>query len=229
MKAALAVTRFGLGAKPGELDDARNDPQGFLKSQIRRSGADQPPGPTATSAQRMAEFRDYQREKRELRLEKTSDVRPSAPAGATMEAGAAPAMADAAPAKGQDARDPVKAIGRMLRQDIGADFAPRTQLAATTDAASRQRWTLFWANHSTVAATKGIPGTGVGRYEEEAIGPHVSGACGDLLAAAEPHRPMLAYLAQPEPTGRDSDAPQFPRRGGPRGVGARFHPAALQQ
>ena len=61
MRAAIAVTRFGLGAKPGELDEARKDPQGLLKSQIRRSGADQPSGPTATSAQRMAEFRDYQR------------------------------------------------------------------------------------------------------------------------------------------------------------------------
>ncbi|MDB5426284.1 MAG: hypothetical protein JWR43_259 [Phenylobacterium sp.] len=61
MRAAIAVTRFGLGAKPGELDVARKDPKGFLKSQIRRSGADQPPGPTANSAQRMAEFRDYRR------------------------------------------------------------------------------------------------------------------------------------------------------------------------
>ena len=42
MKAAIAVTRFGLGAKPGELDEARKDPQGFLKSQIRRTGADVP-------------------------------------------------------------------------------------------------------------------------------------------------------------------------------------------
>ena len=27
MRAAIAVTRFGLGAKPGELDEARKDPK----------------------------------------------------------------------------------------------------------------------------------------------------------------------------------------------------------
>jgi uncharacterized protein (DUF1800 family) len=229
MKAAIAVTRFGLGAKPGELDEARKDPQGFLKSQIRRGGADQPPGPTATSAQRMAEFRDYQRERREMRLEKASDVRPPAAAGATMEAGANPAMADAAPAKGQEARDPVKVIGRMLRQDVGSDFSARTQLAATTDAAFRERWTLFWANHFTVSATKAITGTVVGPFEEEAIRPHVFGRFDDLLGAAETHPAMLTYLDQIQSIGPDSDAAQFMKRGGPRGVGARLQPAALQQ
>ncbi|WP_372785634.1 DUF1800 family protein [Phenylobacterium sp.] len=222
MKAAIAVTRFGLGAKPGELDEARRDPQGFLKSQIRRSGADQPLGPTVSSAQRMAEFRDYQREKREVRLEKAADVRPPAPA-----AGAA--METAAPAKGQEARDPVKVIGRMLRQDIGSDFAARAQLAATTDAAFRERWTLFWANHFTVSATKAITGTVVGPFEEEAIRPNVFGRFDDLLGAAESHPAMLTYLDQIQSIGPDSQMAEFGRRGGARGLGARLQPAALQQ
>ncbi len=229
MKAAIAVTRFGLGAKPGELDEARKDPQGFLKSQIRRTGADQPAGPTATSAERMAEFRDYQRERREARLEKAADTRPPAAGGARMEAGPNPAMADAAQAKGQDARDPVKAVGRMLRQDIGSDFSARTQLATTTDAAFRERWALFWANHFTVSATKAVTGVVVGPFEEEAIRPHVFGRFDDMLGAAETHPAMLTYLDQIQSIGPDSDAAQFMKRGGPRGVGARLQPAALQQ
>jgi uncharacterized protein (DUF1800 family) len=229
MKAAIAVTRFGLGAKPGELDEARNDPQGFLKSQIRRTGADQPAGPAASSAQRMAEFRDYRRERREARLEKASDTRPPAAAGATMEAGAGPAMADTAQAKGQDAGDPVKAVGRMLRQDVGSDFSARAQLAATTDAAFRERWAMFWANHFTVSATKAITGTVVGPFEEEALRPHVFGRFEDLLSAAETHPAMLTYLDQIQSIGPDSEAAQFMKRGGPRGVGASLQPAALQQ
>jgi uncharacterized protein (DUF1800 family) len=228
MKAAIAVTRFGLGAKPGELDEARKDPQGFLKNQIRRTGADQPPGPAASSAQRMAEFRDYRRERREARLEKASDARPPATAG-TMEAGAAnPAMADAARAR-PEARDPVKVVGNMLRQDISTDFTARTQLAATTDAAFRERWALFWANHFTVSATKAITGTVVGPFEEEAIRPHVFGRFEDLLGAAETHPAMLTYLDQIQSIGPDSEAAQSMKRGGPRGVGARLQPAALQQ
>jgi uncharacterized protein (DUF1800 family) len=228
MKAAIAVTRFGLGAKPGELAEARKDPQGFLKSQIRRTGADQPAGPSVSSTQRMAEFRDYQRERREARLEKASDTRPPVASGATMEAGANPAMADTQ-AKVQDARDPVKVIGRMLRQDVGSDFSARAQLAATTDAAFRERWALFWANHFTVSATKAITGTVVGPFEDEAIRPHVFGRFDDLLSAAETHPAMLTYLDQIQSIGPDSEAAQFMKRDGPRGVGARLQPAALQQ
>lgn len=226
MRAAIAVTRFGLGAKPGELDEARKDPQGFLRNQIRHAGADQPPGPTATSAQRMAEFRDYRRERREARLEKASDARPPAPAaGAAMES--APAMAEAA-RKGQAAPDPVKAVGQMLRQDVGSDFSARAQLAATTDSAFREHWALFWANHFTVSATKAITGTVVGPFEEEAIRPNVFGRFDDLLGAAETHPAMLTYLDQMQSIGPDSQAAEFMRRG-PRGVGAGLQPATVQQ
>jgi uncharacterized protein (DUF1800 family) len=42
LDAALAVTRFGLGARPGEIDAAKADPRGWLHSQITPNGADQP-------------------------------------------------------------------------------------------------------------------------------------------------------------------------------------------
>ena len=223
MKAAIAATRFGLGAKPGEIAEARRDPQGFLKSQIRRTGADQPPGQPVSSAQRMAEFRDYQRERREVRLEKAADARPQPPAAAAPDA-AAPTMTDATRTK-TEARDPVKVVGNMLRQDISSDFTARAQLAATTEAAFRERWTLFWANHFTVSATKAITGTVVGPFEEEAIRPNVFGRFDDLLGAAESHPAMLTYLDQIQSIGPDSPAAQFARRGGPTGVGGRLQPA----
>jgi Flp pilus assembly pilin Flp len=36
LKGAIAATRFGLGAKPGEIAEAARDPGGWLKAQIRR-------------------------------------------------------------------------------------------------------------------------------------------------------------------------------------------------
>jgi uncharacterized protein (DUF1800 family) len=223
MKAAIAVTRFGLGARPGEIDQARSDPQGFLKSQIRRSGADQPAGPAPGTPQRMAEFRTYQRERREVRLEKASDVRPAKPAAMAMD-GANPAMADAAPAKGE-VRDPVKVVGNMLRKDISEDFTARTQLAAATDASFRERWALFWANHFTVSATKAVTGTVVGPFEDEAIRPHVFGHFTQLLVAAETHPAMLTYLDQIQSIGPDSETARNMRNGfGGRG----FQNAALR-
>lgn len=207
MRAAIAVTRFGLGAKPGELSEAARDPQGFLKSQIRRGGADQPSGATAGSAERIAEFRELRRERREARMEKATDAQPP---------------------RGQAGRDPAKLAGRMLRQDVASDFNARAQLAATTDAAFRERWALFWANHFTVSASKAITGTVVGPFEDEAIRPHVFGRFEDLLIAAETHPAMLTYLDQVQSIGPDSQAAEFVRRG-PRGAGAQLQPALLRQ
>ncbi len=219
LMAAIAVTRFGLGAKPGELAEARQDPHGFLKAQIRRSGADQPAAQPASTRDRMEAFRDFQRERRQARLQKVADVRP--PAGAQD-----PAMADAAgsDAKRRETFDPVKAVGNVLRQDISTDFTARAQLGASTDAAFRERWALFWANHFTVSATKAVTGTVVGPFEEEAIRPHVFGPFQDLLGAAESHPAMLTYLDQIQSIGPDSQAASFVRRG--RGVG--FQQAALR-
>ncbi len=215
MMAAVAVTRFGLGAKPGEIAQASQDPRGFLKSQIRRAGADQPAQQPVSTRDRMEAFRDFRREKREERLEKVSDVRPAPRAlqGAPQDMAMTDAAAPGAGLKRREAVDPVKAIGNVLRQDISADFTARAQLAATTDAAFRERWTLFWANHFTVSATKAITGTVVGPFEEEAIRPHVFGRFEDLLGAAESHPAMLTYLDQIQSIGPDSQAASFQRRG----------------
>src|SRR5579859_197633 len=220
LKAAIAVTRFGLGAKPGEIVEAKHDPQGYLSGQIRRSGADQPSGQAMTSAQRMAEFRDYRRERRELRVEKASDGRPATPAGVA---------ADGDMATKSDVRDPVKVVGNMLRQDISSDFTARTQLGASTDTAFRERWALFWANHFTVSATKAITGTVVGPFEDEAIRPNVFGRFQDLLGAAESHPAMLTYLDQIQSVGPDSQFAINTRRGGARGIGSGGFLPAVQR
>jgi uncharacterized protein (DUF1800 family) len=229
LKAAIAATRFGLGARPGEIAEARPDPLGYLRAQIRRAGADQPSSGGDDSAKRMAEFREYRLDRRAARIEKASDSgagQPRTPlaAAASDSMQAAPAMA-APDARAQDARDPVKVVGRMLRQDIGDDFSARMALAAGTEAAFRERWTLFWANHFTVSATKAITGTVIGPFESEAIRPNIFGRFADLLTAAETHPAMLTYLDQIQSIGPDSDAARFAGRGGRRGGGAGLQPA----
>ena len=195
MRAAIAVTRFGLGVLLGVLVVVCCVLLGFLKSQIRKTGADQPLGQAASTGQRMAEFRDFRKERREERIEKAADTRPAA---------GDPNMAAADRPKA--AFDPVKQVGNILRKDIADDFAARAALATTTDAAFRERWALFWANHFTVSATKAITGTVVGPFEGEAIRPHVFGRFGDLLDAVETHPAMLTYLDQAQSVGPDSPA-----------------------
>ena len=181
LDAAIAVTRFGLGARPGEIDAARGDPQGWLRSQIRREGADQPslngaalPG----MRERFASLVDYRKAVKS--------------AGADM-----------------DAR---RMAGQSLNQANVDEMLARAQLASVTPAAFRERWTLFWSNHFTVAAKAPQVAVATGPFEREAVRPHVFGRFIDLLNATSSHPGMLLYLDQAQSIGPDSQAGR--RRGG---------------
>ena len=190
--AAIAATRFGLGARPGEIAAAQSDPRGFLIDQIRAEGAHQPQANPESSAQRLDEYRVYQMNKREAK------------------------------ADGEPKSDPVKDARKMLRDQTEGDFLARAQLGAATDAAFRERWTLFWANHFTVSATKQITAAVVGPFEQEAIRPHVFGRFEDLLVASSTHPALMLYLDQALSMGPGSRAalllappPRYPARKGP--------------
>jgi uncharacterized protein (DUF1800 family) len=200
--AAIAVTRFGLGARPGELASAMDDPAGFLAAQIRPSGADQPQANAETAAQRLGEFREYAQFRKDQRADAKAAASPP-PQGSDT-----PAPPD---------RDPVKMAQKMLREETGVDFLARAQLAANTDAAFRERWTLFWCNHFTVSATKLVTATVVGPFEQEAIRPNVFGTFEDLLLASSAHPAMLLYLDQAQSVGPDTMAARFMSRGGRKG------------
>ena len=178
MMAAVAVTRFGLGARPGEIEAARGDPRGFLAAQIARQGADLPRDDGETSAQRLAQMRDFQQQRKMERAQ-----------GGDKAAAGVQAFKDAQ---------------RQLREKVGGDFLARARLAASTPAGFRERWALFWANHFTVSATKQVTSVLIGPFEREAIRPHAFGAFEDLLVAASTHPAMLTYLDQAQSIGPDS-------------------------
>lgn len=191
MMAAIAVTRFGLGARPGEIEAAKADPQRFLTAQIRRDGADLPQDDGETSADRFQQMRAYQEQKKMERERKD---------GQTPVATAPPA----------------KAARRDLRDKINDDFLARARLGANTAAAFRERWALFWANHFTVSSTKQITSVLIGPFEREAIRPYVFGGFENLLVASSTHPAMLTYLDQAQSIGPDSRAAG--RRGGKAGL-----------
>ena len=194
IRAAIAVTRFGLGARPGEIEAARADPAAFLRSQIRPEGADQPQANPESSAQRLLQLREFQQDRRQVR-------------------GETPAMADStAPAAVPDERDPVRIAGRLIRQGGGRDFVARAQLAASTEAGFRERWTLFWCNHFTVSAVKLVTAVLVGPFEQEAIRPNVFGDFETLLVNASFHPGMLLYLDQAQSIGPNSLGAGYVRR-----------------
>jgi uncharacterized protein (DUF1800 family) len=179
LEAAIAATRFGLGAKAGEIAEAARDPRGWLKAQIRAGGAETFSTGGEASNQRLAEFRDYRRQR--LMAEQSGQ------------------------AKG-DGDDPVMKARQFVRENASGDILARVRLATQTEAGFRERWALFWANHFTVSAIKAPVAGLVGPFENEAIRPSVFGRFADLLGAAETHPAMLLYLDQAQSVGPNSRA-----------------------
>ena len=198
--AAIALTRLGLGARPGEIESVAADPRGWATAQIRPQGAPQPSGQFADTAQRVAQYVDYQSDAGLVRR----DRRSAPQAGATSTP-----MAQTAPGPDADPdavarREARQAARREITQDTAQEFLARAQLGASTDDGFAERWALFWANAVTVSAVKFASGAFVGQYEREAIRPHVFGRFEDLVLAAEQHPAMLLYLDQARSVGPDS-------------------------
>ncbi len=188
---AIAVTRLGLGAKDGEIAQTAADPQGWLMAQIRPQGADMFRADMPPAADRFRQYREIQLARREAK------------------AGDAATTPSAVP-------DSVQQIRRLIRQDAGADILSRLQLAASTDAAFRERWALFWANHFTVSGVKAVTANLIGPFEQEAIRPRVFGRFEDLLVASSSHPAMLLYLDQAQSVGPNSPAAFRANRNGRR-------------
>lgn len=187
LDAAIAVTRFGLGARPGEIDAVMADPRGWLDAQITPRGALNPADrDLGTTTSRLAEFRDYLETVRETRQDRRAE----------------PGMADAPQAEA--AAEARRQSVRDLNAETGQEFMARVRFGATTEAGFAERWALFWANLFTASATKQQSSVFVGTYEREAIRPHVFGQFADLAVAAEQHPAMLLYLDQAQSVGPNS-------------------------
>ena len=208
LQAAIAATRFGLGARPGEIETATGDPKGWLISQIRPSGADQPQGPLPNSHDQLIALAAYRQDRKEAKadgvvLPKAAKRAAAAPDAATMtETAVAPPPAMDADAQRQ--ADMLKTELKSVRDEAETDFLARAQLGASTSASFRERWALFWFNHFTVSAVKLESAVVTGPFEREAIRPRVFGRFEDLLVASSTHPAMLLYLDQARSAGPDS-------------------------
>jgi uncharacterized protein (DUF1800 family) len=186
----IAVNRFGLGAKPGELDAASADPRGWLRGQL--SG---PPAiPQALAA--LPPSHEILAELDQLRAAK----RNAAGIGRTGKGanGGAPArmpLSNDGAATAGAARDQLFAdLGKRGRDLYQQEAAARTIAQIESDQPLRERLTLFWSNHFTVSVIRPIVLGLAGSFEREAIRPHVTGRFYDLLLAAVHHPAMLLYL-----------------------------------
>ncbi len=190
LDAAIALNRFGLGARPG--DPLPSDPKAWLTSQFNRF---QPrPQALATVPSRravVAQLGDYLDQARMDGRAKRRMQPASLPTGAT------------AP---QDKQvDPLKRyLRKAIRDDYVAMDGARLDSALVTDTPFAERLVHFWANHFAVSVDK-LPVIGLaGLLEFEAIRPHLFSRFPDLLLAVEQHPAMLVYLDQAQSIGPNS-------------------------
>src|SRR5258708_39367907 len=180
MQAEIAVLRFGLGAKPGDLAAAGAEPRAWLMSQIRGPAPLAVNTPLAPSDQIYAGLLAARDERRKMNQESA--------------------------AQGADAKNAFNAVPDAYQPHYRAHVLATAQSAVLTARPFAERLVHFWSNHFAVSADKGVVFGLAGTLENEAIRPHVAGRFVDLLTAVEQHPAMIAFLDNQYSEGKDSIA-----------------------
>jgi len=178
LEGAIAAHRFGLGARPGEIDAASGSPKAWLLAQIDRP-AEQPQStdgqPLLNAGQLLKIEEQYKFNKFMAKGRATKD--------------------DPKAGKGQNTR----------REQYLRELSARSALGFTTERPFAERLVWFWSNHFTVSA-RGQTALYVGAFEREAIRPHINGTFQDMLFAVCMHPAMLIYLSNFHSIGPNSAA-----------------------
>ena len=206
--AAIATNRFGLGARPGELERIGSDARDWLIAQLKGS-------PPAVTDSGLRSSESVLVQTIELRQEKRDAAGGKRPAGSP---GAAESNATAEPGSSAEGNVRAGAIQNLLKlpqlyRPIYVDEATaRLRQAAATDRPFVERITQFWTNHFAVSIDK-IAVLGLaGAFEREAIRPNVLGNFTELLLAVERHPAMLLYLDNYLSVGPGSRAAKIAKR-----------------
>lgn len=198
-EASIALRRFGLGPRQGDLARIAADPRGYVLAALAdKRGAIIEDAELEPSHFWFLALRTAQREQnaaRNMLLEVGKDA-----AGAKQPPAAEAAKPDTPK---PDTPKPSEVRREVFREEIRA----RLERAATTDRPFLERLVYFWSNHFCVSAIKGpLVRVMAGAFEREAIRPHVLGRFGDMLKAVEQHPAMLIYLDNAQSIGPNSPA-----------------------
>jgi uncharacterized protein (DUF1800 family) len=179
--AAVAVNRFGLGARPS--DPAPADPHRWVVDQFDRFEV-RPVGfgSLDDAGVVVQQYRAGQQAERQMAKQNGAAVDK---AGLKAER--------------QDFRQDVQALYRAAVQ-------ARADSALATEAPFVERMVHFWSNHFCVSVDNPLVTAFAGAFERDAIRPHVLGNFVDMMLAAEQHPAMLLYLNQVQSIGPNSPA-----------------------
>jgi uncharacterized protein (DUF1800 family) len=189
--AVIAANRFGLGARPGDLDFVAADPRGWLRAQLT-PGTPSPAAIAALpgSASLIGTWTDAASERRMRR-----------------------------PEEGEFAQRLGAGIRKSMVPAYLDQVAARIATAVRTEAPFRERLVQFWSNHFTVSIDKPATIALAGTLENEAIRPNLVAPFRVLLRAVEQHPAMILYLDNQRSIGANSRAATRGRRWRKAGAG----------
>ena len=173
-----AVNNFGLGARKGEMEEAKSDPRGWVLNHLNHKNACVIKDQSLKSASEgYALFFQQKQKKRRMRLRKSK----------------------------QKVKGPrIEELSTTVRDVFQSELETRFRNAVKNPYSFTERWFLFWSNHFTVSARDPLLAAMTGAYEREAIRPHIFGKFSDLLHATSLHPSMLLYLDNNNSVGPNS-------------------------
>jgi uncharacterized protein (DUF1800 family) len=196
--AAIALNRFGLGARPDAA--APPNPRAWLIDQF--SAFVPRPAIIAALPDAAAMTVQYRENLRQLRQVGIGGI-PRQPG-------------DPEPPKGAKAQALAESQQKARREAFRAAYAgqvrARLALALDSPAPFAERLVHFWSNHFAISTDKLATATMGGPHEFEAIRPHIAGRFSDLLLAVTRHPAMMFYLDQAQSVGPGSLLAEVARR-----------------
>lgn len=227
--AALALSRFGLGADHNGTASIVSDPRGALLEEITERFVPVPVDPLlqSTSDLLVSLYAFQEQRKQERQQAAMAATPPDKPVQGPPQPQQSPAQSSGGMAAQPTNQAMAAAIGKTVEklEKPSTPYLPQQILLAEVDARFNgtirqpligfgERLAMFWANHFAVATSKSEEcHILAGAFEREAIRPHVFGRFSDMLLAVETHPAMLAYLDNQQSIGPNSKANANKKRG----------------
>ncbi|NTI78065.1 DUF1800 domain-containing protein [Rhizobium rhizogenes] len=220
--AAIALSRFGLGADSNGVAAIASDPRGALREEITERFVPVPVGvELKPTADLLVALYDFQEQRKQARAQPVAVAAPPV----TTSQGPQPAMSGGDMKAGQPGQSTPMPKAMASPPPPAAAYLPQQVFLAEAEARFNgtirqpligfgERLAMFWANHFAVSTSSGEEvHILAGAFEREAIRPHVFRRFSDMLLAVETHPAMLTFLDNRQSIGPDSKANAKGKRG----------------
>jgi len=173
--AAHALSRFGLGARPGDRQEIESNPTSWVKSQLSGFADDSAATNGRPTTKEVAKLIF---EVRQLQKAQSKGV--------------------------MDVETQLRAARQKLTQTYLEDINARLRQGFETSTPVIERFVRFWSNHFSISAENNLVSPIIGAFEREVIRTHMNGNFYQLLLAAESHPAMVVYMNNEQSTGPNS-------------------------